>query len=137
MRRILSGSIQTLALTRPGGASAGEARIELGTPAHAATLLRSLARDPMNIATLRAALAEEIGRQRVGRLRHAEVVAQLATQVARGRLRLVPLAAAGAVIKPPPVDGLARVSSGAVKEAEPVVLESTTAPSPEPKLAPE
>jgi len=92
--------------------------------------MAAFARDPMNMRTLRSVLAEEIGRGRVGRLRDAEVVTQLTTQVARGGLRLVPLAASRAVVEPPPVDGLARVASGAVKEQEPVVLKSTGAPAP-------
>ncbi len=127
MRRLLSRGIQTVELLQGGERVEGSAlrADRLG----ACALLRGFARDPMNRATLRATLAEEVGRGRVGRMRDAEVVAQVEARVARGRLRLVPLAAAGAVVPPPPVDGLARVSSGAVKEAEPVVLKSTGGPA--------
>ncbi len=133
MRRILSASTETLELRRPGETPAGGAESLPGSPAGTVSLLRRLARDPMNMATLRATLAEEVGRPRVGRMRDAEVVAQVEARVARGRLRLVPLATSGTVVAPPPVDGLARISSGPAKEAEPVVLKSTGAPAPAPK----
>jgi len=126
VRKVLSRGNQTVELVGLGEAAA-EAPMGVSSRAGAVALLRAFSRDPLNMTTLRRALAEEIGRQRVGRLRDAEVVDQLAAQIARGRLRVARHASSNAVLKPPPVQAW---QGAAIKEKEPVVLESTTGPPP-------
>ena len=127
MRRILSHGRQTIELVRLGQAPPAE-EAALSSRAGIAALLRSFIQDPLNMATLRRALAEEAGRQQVSRLRDGEVVEQLAAQIARGRLRIARHARLRAVLPPPPVR--AWQGTAVKEEEEPVVLASTTGPPP-------
>jgi len=124
VRKVLSSGSQTVELVRPGDAAPATS-VDVSSRAAAVILLRPFSRDPLNMTTLRRALAEEIGRQRVNRLRDAEVVDQLAVQVARGRLRVAAHASSRAVLRPPPVHAW---QADKPKEKEPVVLESTGLP---------
>jgi hypothetical protein len=124
VRKVLSHGSQTVELVRLGEAAPTEA-MTFSSRASAAAFLRGFSRDPLGMTTLRRALAEEIGRQRVGRLCDAEVVDQLAAQIAHGRLRVARHSAARAVLRPPPVQAW---QGAKPREEEPVVLESTGPP---------
>lgn len=130
MRKVLSHGSQTVELVRAGEAAPVETAVALSSRSSAVAFLRAFTRDPLNITTLRRALAGEIGHQRVGRLSDAAVVDQLATQISRGRLQVALHGTSRAVVKPPPREAWQRAKP---KEEEPVVLESTTGPAPEPK----
>jgi len=133
VRRVLSHGSQTVELVRLGETPSAEAEVALSSRASAIAFLRAFTRDPLNMNTLRRALAEEIGRQRVSRLRDPEVVEQLAAQIARGQLRVATHSSSRAVLKPPPVHAWQGAATKGKAGDEPVVLESTTGPPPTPE----
>lgn|GEM_PF-1837814 len=96
MRSILSSGLRTIELLGRGAAAEGAALVRDRTAA--ATLLRSFARDPVNMGVLRRSLAAELGGQRVARMADQEVVDRLARQVAGGRIQVASLAAARGVV---------------------------------------
>lgn len=90
MRSILSSGWQTVELVRSGDSSGAEGFTPMRDRVAAGTLLRTFARNPLNMVVMRRALSDEMGGQCVGRMRDGEVLDRLAGQVARDRIRVVP-----------------------------------------------
>jgi hypothetical protein len=98
VRSILSSGLRTIELLRPGDAGGTEGATPVRDRMAATHLLRSFARDPLNVGVLRRTLAVELGAQRVARMADQEVVDRLARQVAGGRIQVASLAASRAAV---------------------------------------
>jgi len=115
VRSILSSGLRTMELLRRGEAAEGAALVRDRTAA--TNLLRSFARDALNMGTLRRALAAELGGQRVARMANQEVVDRLARRVAGGGLQVASLAGARAAV-PRRVRAWDRPFAGPASEAK-------------------
>jgi len=133
VRRVLSRCIQTIELVRLDEAPPVDEAVRVKDRSQAAFLLRSFIRDPMNMATLRRALGEEIGHQRVSRLGDAEVVKQLAAQLSRGRLRIAHLSWSWTVVKPRRIHDWTTRTEKVTQEEEVVKERPTGPPAAEPE----
>jgi hypothetical protein len=98
VRNILSSGLRTIELLRPGDAGGAEGATPVRDRMAATQLLRSFARDPLNMGVLRRSLAAELGTQRVARMVDKEVVDHLARHVAGGRMQVASLAASRAAV---------------------------------------
>jgi len=100
VRRILSRSSQTIELLSFDEAPRSGEMMRLKDRSEAMVFLRAFSGDPLNVSVLRRALGEEIGYQRVNRLRDPQVVEHLAGCMCRGRIRVAVLSSSREVVKP-------------------------------------
>jgi hypothetical protein len=90
VRKVLRSGIQTIEILRWHECDPSDTFMEFRDSFSALSFLRNFMRDPFNMMTLRDALAESLPTINISRLTHDEILRQLAWQIVRGYVRLLP-----------------------------------------------